>query len=334
MAFPDDEDFGREVHETNEPVVMQGKSNGLNEWLLVVTLVLILGIAVAVGYTVHTQHSEHSLAAANGQLAAELTQTQSQLTALTEKLNALSAPAQAQPAAPADETLNAKPEQRDQPAARVRPHVHHAHAPAMPSKWQKQMQGQLTADQQRIAAAEQAIAKTRVDMASSADSARSNLNRLGGSVARDHAELVALERQGQRNYYEFDLFKSKQFTREGPISLALRHTDTKHGNYDVELLVNDSKLTKKHVDLYEPVTFATGASPQPLELVVNRIDKNHVHGYVSAPKSYSERAAATSVPATPQFSLTPAPVPASAQAVAATTPAGTQASPELTVNRQ
>jgi hypothetical protein len=104
-------------------------------------------------------------------------------------------------------------------------------------------------------------------------------------AARNHSELVALERLGDRNYYEFDLVKSKHFQPEGPISVSLRHTSTKHKNYDVALVVGDFRLIKKHVNLYEPLIFETPRSPQPLELVVNRIDKNRVHGYVSVPKA-------------------------------------------------
>lgn len=329
MENPDSERFEQD-DETQ--VDFPEKSSGLNEWLLVVTLVLIAGVVVAVGYTIHAQRSEQRLAAANGKLAGELTQTQSQLAALSEKLSALSAPIR-QPAPPADEALDGRVQARAQNRAPARIRVHHTRA--VPSKWQKHMQGQLMADQHRIAADEQALAKTQADIESNDNFARNGLNSLGGSIARDHAELVALERQGQRNYYEFDVFKSKHFAREGPISLELRHTDTKHGNYDVELLVNDSKLAKKHVSLYEPVILQTGASPQPLELVVNRIDKNHVHGYVSAPKSYSERASNTASPTTPQFSLTPAAATGSAQAVAsAAAPAANSASPELTSSQQ
>lgn len=331
MEIPDDE----RIEQEDEPQAnWPRKSSGLNEWLLVVTLVLIAGVVVAVGYMIHAQDSEQRLAAANGKLAAELTQTKSQVSALSARLSGLSVPI-AQPAPPADETLV-----RQARSERTASSVRRRHARAVPSKWQKQMQGQLTADQQRIAADEQALAKTQADMASNADSTRNNLNDLGGSVARDHAELVALEKRGQRNYYEFDLFKSKRFAREGPISLELRHTNTKRGNYDVVLLVNDSKLAKKHVNLYEPVVLDTDASPQPLEMVVNRIDKNHIHGYVSAPKSYSERASAATGPATPQFSLTPVPAQDAAQASAAGTPATatptavTPASAELTANKQ
>jgi hypothetical protein len=64
----------------------------------------------------------------------------------------------------------------------------------------------------------------------------------------------------------------------------LRKTNAKHQFCDLHLLVDDKELTKKHVNLYEPVVFYTDKNGRPLELVINVIDKNHMHGYVSAPK--------------------------------------------------
>jgi len=52
----------------------------------------------------------------------------------------------------------------------------------------------------------------------------------------------------------------------------------------MELIVDDRNLSQKHINLYQPVMFYTPDSPQPVEVVINNISKDHVHGYVSAPK--------------------------------------------------
>jgi len=52
----------------------------------------------------------------------------------------------------------------------------------------------------------------------------------------------------------------------------------------LELLVDDRSLSQKHVNLYQPVMFYTPDIPQPVELVINSITKDHIHGYVSAPR--------------------------------------------------
>ncbi len=70
----------------------------------------------------------------------------------------------------------------------------------------------------------------------------------------------------------------------GRNSSRLRKANTKHEYADLELLIDDLKLSKKHVNVYEPVVFYPGEDKAPVELVINNISKNHIHGYVSAPK--------------------------------------------------
>ena len=107
---------------------------------------------------------------------------------------------------------------------------------------------------------------------------------------------MALEKRGERSYFEFDLSKSKQFQRFGPITLSLRKADTKHKNYDLAMIVDDNELNKKKVNLYEPIWIHTENESQPVQVVVNRIGKNLVHGYVSAPKYKPSELATLSAP--------------------------------------
>jgi hypothetical protein len=64
----------------------------------------------------------------------------------------------------------------------------------------------------------------------------------------------------------------------------LRKANTKHEYADLEMLVDDFTVSKKHVNIYEPVVFYSGDRKLPVELVINSIAKNHIHGYVSEPK--------------------------------------------------
>jgi hypothetical protein len=93
-----------------------------------------------------------------------------------------------------------------------------------------------------------------------------------------------LEKKGERSYYEFDLDKSKQFQREGPVGVQLRKANTKHEYADLDMLIDDLRVSKKHVNIYEPVFFYPADSKAPAELVINKISKDHIHGYVSEPK--------------------------------------------------
>jgi hypothetical protein len=138
----------------------------------------------------------------------------------------------------------------------------------------QQFQSQLS-DQQRE------LTQTREDLQSRMDSTR---DELGSSIAKNHEELVLLQKRGERNFHEFTLTKSKDFQTIGPLSLSLRKADTKHRNYNLAMIVADARLEKKHVNLFEPVLISVSDRPQPVELVVNQISKDEIRGYVSEPK--------------------------------------------------
>ena len=131
--------------------------------------------------------------------------------------------------------------------------------------------------------------------------ARTNdgLARTNDTVARTHEELVELQKRGQRNYYEFTLDKSKGFQRVGPLSLSLRKANTKKRSFDFEMLVDDKKLQKKNVNLFEPVVIMTPERGQAVQLVVNQVGKNVVKGYISEPKFKAPQLAASAPSAGP-----------------------------------
>src|SRR6266704_3199669 len=165
-----------------------------------------------------------------------------------------------------------------------------------------EMQGQLntvTAKLKEMKDTQDQVAKNRTDLEGNLSSTRDELN---GSIAKTHDELVVLQKRGERNYFEFDLAKSKQFQRFGPLTLSLRRAYAKHMNYDMSMVVDDNQLSKKRVNLYEPIWIHTENESQPVQVVVNKISKNFVHGYISAPKykpsdlAASDAAAATVTP--------------------------------------
>lgn len=159
------------------------------------------------------------------------------------------------------------------------------------------LQGRLTETQKELATTRDDLSKTKEELDGKINSARDDLN---GSIAKTHDEVVALQKRGEQNIYEFKLNKSKQMQRVGPVSLALRGTSTKHNTYDLAMTVDDSLLNKKHVNLYEPVLITVGARPQPLQLVVNRVGKDEIEGYLSEPKyGKSEVAGNSEAPAPP-----------------------------------
>jgi len=237
----------------------------VKRWLAAVAVVVILAAGVSIAYIYHQQSLFRQLSAHDEQMNATVSQLRTQSDALTAKLNDMIAAQQAAAnAANAAQTGASK-----------------ASTKKAVDKRYKQLQAQLDDEKNQLNETRDEVAKTRTDLEGSVSSTRDELN---GSIARTHEELVVLAKRGERSYFEFDLTRSKQFQRVGPITLSLRRVDTKHKNYDLQMVVDDNQLSKKRVNLYEPVWIHAENESQPVQVVVNRIEKNGVHGYVSAPK--------------------------------------------------
>jgi hypothetical protein len=267
-----------------------GSSRGL-----VIALMVLLGVAgLAVGYGYRQQMLADHLTAQQSVSDATINQMQGQLSAVTSKLNDMTAAQQAQAEAQAQaETAKLA----DKKAGAGGAHTG-ARRPSATDKRYKQLQAELAEQQKQLKDTQDLVAKNRTDLEGNISSTRDELN---GSIARTHDELVVLQKRGERSYTEFDLMKAKQFQRIGPLTLSLRKADTKHKNYDIEMIVDDNQLTKKKVNLYEPIWIHTENESQPVQVVVMRIEKNLIHGYVSAPKYKPSELATSSAPG----SLTP-----------------------------
>jgi hypothetical protein len=222
-----------------------------------VAALLIFVVAVA-AYAFRERSLAKQLAAQNDAATSTLNATRDQMSALTTRLDAINAERLAEKSAAQHSPVYRKP----MTAASSRRRIDDP-------RWKK-VQGQLDDQAKQIVSARQDLTNTRTE--------------LQGSIATTHDELVMLERKGERSYYEFDLDKTGQFQREGPVGVRLRKANTKHEYVDLEMLVDDFKVSKKHVNIYEPVLFYSADRKLPVELVINTIGKNHIHGYVSEPK--------------------------------------------------
>ena len=245
-------------------------SSGFRFGVLAVALLAFVGLF---GYSIHERNLARQLAGQNDQTTAALKETRSQMDALNAKLDSLAA--ERQPVSVSQRVVS---------AAQIRPSVLRHSKPD--PRWKK-FQSQLDTQGKAIEETRNNIESTRQDLSS----ARTELQ---GSIAKTHDELLVLQRKGERNYFEFDIDKSKQFSHAGPVGISLRKANTKHEYADLELMVDDLKMSKKHLNLYEPAMFYPGEESRPLELVINRISKDHIHGYISAPKYRNSELTASS----------------------------------------
>jgi type II secretory pathway component PulM len=267
----------------------------------IATGLLLVGLCVVLAYAFREHSSAKQIAASRDELTAALNQERGQVETLTEKLTAAeSVPAAAPQPSPNSQTEEQVPITKSKTVQRHSTrHAAVVKAQRAEDPWRKEIQSELTEQQKQLAEHQQqlqetreSVEKTRTELESNLKSTRDELN---GSIAKNHEELVALEKKGERHYSEFNLQKSKQFQKAGPISISLRKSNAKHAYCDLVMIVNDSEVSKKHVDLYEPVLFYPEGFSQPVEVVINSISKDAARGYVSEPKyKPSELAASAS----------------------------------------
>lgn len=236
--------------------------------MIALVAVVLLGCGLG-GYAIHEYRTAQDLAATNAQQTAALSATQHQIGDLTAKVNDLATRQQAQATQPAATIAQGPGVQgvgghRTVGVRRDDPRF-------------KKLQAQL--DEQG-----KAIDDTRNGLTSTQGDLVNTRTELTGSIAHTHDELVLLEKKGERNYAEFDVAKAKVFKRAGSVELRLKKADSKHQFADLDLMVNDRTVTQKHVNLLQPVMFYMPDSPQPVEIVINDISKDHIHGYVSTSK--------------------------------------------------
>lgn len=299
MPDPEDKLEGHEVH--------QQQTFRLDGGRLSIAIVLAILIAAS-GYSLlrlSTEEQHRSeLLRSNQALQASLDQAKSQLQSASDQLNAANARSQAAqlpaPAVQSGPAPRSVPEYAamDRPIHRTKNSSGNHRAASTRSandpRWSA-MDAKLADQQKQIESNKSDLEKTRQDLDGRIGSTRDELN---GAIAKTSDEVAALRRRGERNYYEFNLIKSSQFERTGPVSLSLRKSNVKHRYYDLALIVDDQKIEKKHVNLYEPLWISVPDRPEPVQVVVNGIGKNNVKGYLSEPKyKKSELASAESAKA-------------------------------------
>jgi predicted nucleic acid-binding Zn-ribbon protein len=121
---------------------------------------------------------------------------------------------------------------------------------------------------------------------------------MSGLIARNHDDVEELKRKGDRNYYEFNITKSKTPQRVGPVQIAVNKTDQKRSKYTMTVLADDKSIEKKDKTAGEPVQFYVKGTARfsPYEVVVFEVGKNQISGYLSTPKSAGAPTSASNAP--------------------------------------
>ncbi len=108
---------------------------------------------------------------------------------------------------------------------------------------------------------------------------------LGTLIARNHDEIDVLRRQGERDYIEFSIAGKNKPQKIGDVTVELKGTNEKKNRASLVLTVEDKTTEDKNRSINQPLFFYLSGTHQPQELVINKIGKNQISGYLSIPKA-------------------------------------------------
>ena len=113
---------------------------------------------------------------------------------------------------------------------------------------------------------------------------------MGTLIARNHDEIDQLRRLGERDYVEFTIAGKNKPQKVGNITVELKSVNQKKNQVNLAMTVEDKRFEKKNRALNEPIFFYISGTHIPEEIVVNKVGKDQVSGYVSIPKANAQTA--------------------------------------------
>jgi hypothetical protein len=137
------------------------------------------------------------------------------------------------------------------------------------------------------------VGGVRTDLDTTREDLKMARSEMGTLIARNHDEIDQLRRLGEREYVEFTIAGKNKPQKVGNVTVELRGVNTKRNQYSVVMVVEDKRFEKKNRAMNEPVFFYITGTHLPEELVINKVGKDQISGYVSIPKANSQQTAAT-----------------------------------------
>jgi hypothetical protein len=130
------------------------------------------------------------------------------------------------------------------------------------------------------------IAGTKADLEATKQALAGTKGDLTSAIARTHDELVALAHRTDRDYFEFNLARKNTKQKLGTVTVELTKTNTKKNQFTINLYFDDKKTERRDKSINEPLYFYVQGASSALELVVNKLGKDNIGGYVSTPKGF------------------------------------------------
>ena len=128
------------------------------------------------------------------------------------------------------------------------------------------------------------VASARADLDTTKKDLRMARSEMGTLIAKNHDDIETARRLGERDYFEFTLERKGNPKKLGDVTLELRRTYPNRNQCDLVLVVDDKRTEKRNRTINEPIFFYAHGARQPIEVVINLVEKNKVLGYLSVPK--------------------------------------------------
>ena len=129
------------------------------------------------------------------------------------------------------------------------------------------------------------VGGVRTDLDSTREDLKMARSEMGTLIARNHDEIDQLRRLGERDYIEFTIDGKNKPQKVGNLTVELKGVNEKRGQFSVAMTAEDRRLEKKNRFMNEPIFFYLSGTKIPEELVINKVGKDTVSGYVSVPKA-------------------------------------------------
>ncbi len=132
------------------------------------------------------------------------------------------------------------------------------------------------------------VAKVSTDLDKTVSDLNMARSELGTLIARNHDEIDVLRRQGERDYIEFTIAGKNQPQKVGNVTVVLKGVNEKKNRSNIVYTLEDKSYEAKNANINSPLFFYISGTHQPEELVINKVGKNTISGYLSVPKANSQ----------------------------------------------
>lgn len=158
---------------------------------------------------------------------------------------------------------------------------------AMDSEVKNQLARKASTDEVQAVSGE--VGGVRTDLDATKKDLQMARSEMGTLIAKNHDDIETLRRLGERDYTEFTIAVKNNLQKVGDITVELRSTDPKRNQCSLAIVVDDKRTEKRNRTINEPIFFYSHGAHQPMEVVINQVEKNKVVGYLSVPKAAQQQ---------------------------------------------